>query len=125
MDTKLIKHATAWAAAALLALPVVAEGQQDPTLVADGAQVYSVTCGRCHNARPGAERTDREWVVIVAHMRARANLPRSKADAVLAFLQATNAPETAVAAPPQRPQRPSSEGATSDKPGPGRAGSDQ
>lgn len=86
-----------WAVALALLLPTAAASQQDPMLVAQGAQVYSTTCARCHNARPAAERTDREWVAIVTHMRARANLTKSIADAVLAFLQATNAPEAGFA----------------------------
>lgn len=74
-----------------------AASQQDPALMAQGAQVYLSTCGRCHNARPASERTDREWMAIIAHMRARANLSRSNALAVLAFLTATNVPENATA----------------------------
>ena len=67
-----------------------------PALIGQGAQVYSTTCARCHNARPGSERTDREWVAIVAHMRARANLSKTQAAGVLAFLQATNVPEAGI-----------------------------
>jgi len=62
--------------------------------MAEGAQVYAATCGRCHNPRAGTERTDAEWIPIVAHMRARANLTKRQAEAVLVFLQATNLPET-------------------------------
>lgn len=83
----------AWALGLALFVPTQAESQQDPALVARGAELYSTTCGRCHNVRSGAERTDREWVAIIAHMRARANLAKSQAAAVLAFLQATNVPE--------------------------------
>lgn len=74
-------------------LPVSAYGQ-DPTAIAEGAQVYGNNCARCHVARASSERSDVEWSVIVMHMRARANLTRSQAAAVLAFLQATNLPET-------------------------------
>ncbi len=73
--------------------PLRAEAQQDPALLTRGAEVYLETCGRCHNVRPASERTDREWVAIVLHMRARANLSKTQADAVLAFLQATNVAE--------------------------------
>lgn len=58
-----------------------------------GAELWGTTCTRCHNARPVSERTDREWATIVNHMRARANLTKSGAQAILEFLQATNAPE--------------------------------
>ena len=90
--------AFALAAGLTLLLPVQAESQGDPALIVQGAQVYSTTCARCHNARPGSERTDREWVAIVAHMRARANMSKSHAAAVLAFLQATNVAEATVVA---------------------------
>lgn len=84
-------------AVAMLLLPPHSEAQQvDPALIGLGARVYSETCARCHNARSGTERTDAEWVVIVGHMRARANMPKTRADAVLAFLQATNLPEGGV-----------------------------
>ena len=55
-----------------------------------GAEVYGVTCGRCHNPRSPVERSDREWTVIINHMRTRAGLPGGAARDVLAFLQATN-----------------------------------
>ena len=67
--------------------PVPAE---TTNLIAEGAMLYSANCGRCHNMRSSAERTDAQWRVIVSHMRARANLSRSEAEALRAFLQATN-----------------------------------
>ncbi len=82
------------AAGLTLLLPVQAQSQGNPALIGQGAQVYSTTCARCHNIRLSSERTDREWMAIVAHMRARANMSKSHAAAVLAFLQATNLPET-------------------------------
>ena len=87
------KKTTIWALGLMLLLPMAAEGQQDPEKVGEGAQVYAANCTRCHNARSGTERTDAEWVPIVAHMRARGNLTKGQAEAVLAFLQATNLPE--------------------------------
>jgi mono/diheme cytochrome c family protein len=83
----------------LLLLPSSASSQQDPALIGAGAGVYASTCARCHNARPGAEHSDADWVPIVMHMRARANLSKTQAAAVLAFLQATNAPEPGSATP--------------------------
>lgn len=62
----------------------------DPMLVAEGAAMYGATCGRCHYARSPLERTDRQWVVIMTHMRVRANLTGQQARKVLAFLMATN-----------------------------------
>lgn len=58
--------------------------------VAEGARLYGQTCARCHNPRPATERTNRDWTTIMGHMRARANLSKSDARAILAFLQATN-----------------------------------
>lgn len=78
----------------LVLVPAAVGAQQDPLAIAEGAQVYANNCARCHQARPGSERTDLEWIAIVAHMRARANFTKSQAAAVLAFLQATNLPET-------------------------------
>lgn len=73
-------------------LPVTALAQ-DAAAVAEGAQLYGQNCVRCHTARSPMERTDREWVTIVNHMRARANLRKSEAQAMIAFLQATNGME--------------------------------
>ena len=87
------KSGFTWVVAWMLFLPAQAESQQDPAQIAAGAQIYANTCSRCHNARSGSERTDAEWVTIVGHMRARANMSKSSAAAVLAFLQATNVPE--------------------------------
>ncbi len=78
----------------LFGAPSIGIAQQTGPTLAQGAQVYATTCGRCHQARPGSERTDREWGPIIAHMRARANLTKTQAAAVLLFLRATNAPES-------------------------------
>ncbi len=79
---------------ALLTVPSSATAQ-DPATIAEGATVWARNCVRCHNARASAERNDRDWATIVAHMRARANLTRSQATKVEAFLTATNGPELA------------------------------
>lgn len=94
---------TTWFLVAALAVPAVLQAQQDARKVGEGAQVYAQNCSRCHNARSGTERSDGDWVPIIAHMRARANLSKSQAEAVLAFLQATNLPEgSPTAALPER-----------------------
>lgn len=89
----MIKRTTRWALALGMMIPAATQAQQNPALIGEGAQVYSANCGRCHNARASTERTDADWIPIVMHMRVRANLTRAQADAVLAYLQATNAPE--------------------------------
>lgn len=75
--------------ATALVLPAHAAGQ-NAELVAEGARIYGTQCARCHNLRSPAEFTDLNWRTIIAQMRARANLTRSQARAVLAFVQATN-----------------------------------
>ena len=83
-----------------LALVVVPEpgSAQSPAGVAEGAVLYGQNCIRCHSARSPMERTDREWVTIVNHMRVRANLRKSQALALVTFLQATNAAEASATA---------------------------
>ena len=76
-------------AAALLAVAPTWAHAQEPDL-GKGADVYGATCGRCHNPRSPVERSDREWIVIINHMRVRANLTGDEARDVLAFLMATN-----------------------------------
>jgi len=80
------------AALALVLTPSRGEAQATEAIVR-GSQLYGQNCLRCHTARSPMERTDREWLTIVNHMRARANLTRSQARALTAFLQQTNAPE--------------------------------
>lgn len=86
---------TVLAMATFIAVPAVAQAQMNPALIGEGALVWGNNCGRCHNIRPATERSDKEWLIILMHMRARANLTRHQADAVLAYLQATNTPEPA------------------------------
>lgn len=84
---------TILAAATFIAVPATVHGQVNPALIGEGAVLWANNCGRCHNVRPPTERTDAEWVTVLLHMRARANLTRHQADAVLAYLQATNTAE--------------------------------
>ena len=86
---------------ALLALPTPASAQTVD--LAKGSLIWKENCMRCHNARSSMERTDRDWATIAAHMRARANLTKSETRAILAFLQATNAPEGGAVTPPPTP----------------------
>ncbi|WP_457651424.1 c-type cytochrome [Rhodocaloribacter sp.] len=70
-----------------------APARADTTLAARiglGAELFSRTCQRCHNPRGPAERTDREWVIIMQHMQTRANLTREQARLVRDFLLASN-----------------------------------
>ena len=93
------KSAATSAVAALIGATIVAcAPRPDPAagpepadaqaLVARGAEVYGYSCGRCHNPRAAAERTDRSWEAIIDHMRVRANLTGGEARAVTAFMRA-------------------------------------
>lgn len=70
----------------VLLLPRAGSAQES---MPDGFSLWSQNCGRCHNFRAIEERYDAEWAVIVAHMRARANLTKSAAEAILTFLQSS------------------------------------
>jgi mono/diheme cytochrome c family protein len=63
--------------------------------VAAGAAVYGRECGRCHAPRAAVEFSDREWNVIMQHMRVIAVMPTGQTRDVLAFLQASNGDNTA------------------------------
>lgn len=58
--------------------------------LAEGARTYGKVCGSCHNARSPLERSDRDWITIINHMRVRANMTGTQVRDVLAFVQATN-----------------------------------
>jgi mono/diheme cytochrome c family protein len=55
-----------------------------------GAQVWASNCTRCHNVRDPKEFNDREWQVIVSHMRIRAGLTGQEARDTLEFMQQSN-----------------------------------
>jgi cytochrome c1 len=55
-----------------------------------GGEVWDRNCNRCHNYRVIRERTDRQWKLLVNHMRVRANLSGQEAKAVLKYLQEHN-----------------------------------
>ncbi len=91
MKHSLFRIGPAWCAAllAITAFPLTLAAQ-DVSLVREGARVYGDMCGRCHNPRSPLEQTDRSWIMIINHMRMRANLTGTQVRNVLAFLQATN-----------------------------------
>lgn len=53
-----------------------------------GAKLWPMYCSQCHPARFGGEFTPPEWDLIMAHMRARANLSGDDSRALLEFLKA-------------------------------------
>ncbi len=58
-----------------------------------GAATWANTCGRCHGVRDPNEFTDKEWKVVVSHMRIRAGLTGKEARDVLKFLELSNKEE--------------------------------
>jgi cytochrome c5 len=61
-----------------------------PPIRKDGARAWAQNCMRCHNVRDPQERSDREWKIIVHHMRVRANLTADEHRLILEFLKAAN-----------------------------------
>jgi len=55
-----------------------------------GARIWARNCIRCHNIRTPASFSDRQWGIIVHHMRVKANLTGEQSEAILRFLQAAN-----------------------------------
>ena len=85
----------AFAGLLLLALGAPAIGSRGDDVVGDvarGAKFYSDNCSRCHNARGPGEHRDREWSVVMTHMRVIAGLPGQQARDIEAFLRASNNP---------------------------------
>jgi len=57
---------------------------------ARGAKEWKENCGRCHNLRSPKEFSDKNWDVIVQHMRTIAPLPGQVARDIRTFLKASN-----------------------------------
>jgi len=75
-----------------LALTTPAIGDASAGNMGRGAKVYSENCGRCHNPRAPSDHLDRDWQVIVQHMRVVAHLTGQQQRDVEAFLLAANEP---------------------------------
>lgn len=82
-------------ATVLLALTVLLAAPSSRARADDharGARLYAENCGRCHNPRGPGEFSDREWPLIITHMRVIGLLPGDQARAIEAFLRASNNP---------------------------------
>jgi len=55
-----------------------------------GVRIWADNCTRCHNLRDPKEFNDREWQVVMTHMRVRAGLTGQEMRDVLAFMQQSN-----------------------------------
>ena len=58
--------------------------------VTGGAQLWAQNCIRCHNIRNPASLSDRQWEIVLHHMRVRANLTAEEHALILEFLKAAN-----------------------------------
>lgn len=73
------------------ALSTAAENKKpDAMQVARGAKLWTQNCGRCHNYRDPKEFSDKNWDLIVNHMRTIAPLPGQTARDIKAFLKSAN-----------------------------------
>ena len=73
----------------VLGVPAEAKARRSSTSWT-GADLYRATCARCHAARPPVERSDKQWKIIMGHMRLRANLTAEESEKILEYLQASN-----------------------------------
>jgi cytochrome c5 len=53
-----------------------------------GAELWTISCSRCHMVRSPGEFTAAQWKTILMHMRVRANLPAAQAREIQKFLEA-------------------------------------
>jgi nitrate/TMAO reductase-like tetraheme cytochrome c subunit len=83
---------TVFAAVAFSATGLTAaeDNHPDPMQIARGAKAWSENCGRCHNFRDPKEFSDKNWDVIVDHMRTIAPLPGQTARDIKEFLKSSN-----------------------------------
>ena len=66
-------------------------GSDDELFVeSPGARLWAQNCIRCHNIRTPASLSDRQWQIVMHHMRVRANLTGEQHESILRFLQAAN-----------------------------------
>ncbi len=79
----------------------VADRESDPISMAQlgdgvspsvngGAKLWAQNCIRCHNIRNPASLSDRQWEIVLHHMRVRANLTAQEHELILEFLKAAN-----------------------------------
>jgi hypothetical protein len=74
--------------AAALAIPAFADNGKNHAAV-DPDDAYKNNCMRCHSGTPNY--SPRMTQTILMHMRVRANLPQDEAEAILKYLQDSNA----------------------------------
>ncbi len=65
-------------------------GEEASLAITGGAQLWAQNCIRCHNIRNPASLSDRQWEIVLHHMRVRANLTAQEHEMILQFLKAAN-----------------------------------
>ena len=65
-------------------------GGEFSSAVTGGAQLWAQNCIRCHNIRNPASLSDRQWEIVLHHMRVRANLTADGHELILEFVKAAN-----------------------------------
>ncbi len=83
---------SAWFMVTLATGAIGASADESRGDVARGGKFYSDNCMRCHNARAPKEHRDRDWSIVMTHMRVTAGLPGQQARDIQAFLYASNNP---------------------------------
>ena len=53
----------------------------------EGAQLWSIYCNQCHNARPGSQFSPAQWDAITMHMKTLSNMPAKDMRAIKEFLK--------------------------------------
>ena len=64
--------------------------QPDMAAFARGAKAWANNCARCHGMRDPKEQTDRQWKIVMTHMRLRAGLDGQQVRDITLFLQGSN-----------------------------------
>lgn len=65
-------------------------GEDIAPITTGGAMLWAQNCIRCHNIRNPASLSDRQWEIVLHHMRVRANLTVDEHQSILEFLKAAN-----------------------------------
>ncbi len=65
-------------------------GDEVSSAFTGGAQLWAQNCIRCHNIRNPASLSDRQWEIVLHHMRVRAGLTADEHALILEFLKAAN-----------------------------------
>jgi len=69
---------------------VVPAVQSDMTAFTNGAKAWANNCARCHTMRDPKDLSDRQWKLVMTHMRLRASLDGKQVREITAFLQRSN-----------------------------------